>query len=448
MNEWAIDLLKILLALLLVLINGFFVAVEFALVKIREGRLDELVLKQRPFAKTALWLQQRLDASLSACQLGITMASLGLGWIGEPAIAHLLRPLLLSIGIKTELWIHGIAFFIAFTTITAAHLVIGEQTPKIFALRRPETVVLWCAVPLKVFFYLTYPLMISLNASTSFLLSLAGVAPGSSHQDIPNERELRTLLKQARLHGHLSRSEDRLINAALEFDDIVCRKVMQPRSDVVFITAEQSIQEIFEFVSNSRHSRYPVCQGSMDSVLGILHIKDLISLSCDRNADLRSILRPPQFVPETITVSRLLRQFQSYPQHMALVVDEYGITIGIVTLEDVIEQIVGPVEDEFDQVLPQITSESENSFIILGGTPVDTVNQALNLDLDSNLADTFSGLLMALSSKVLTSGDRIDLAGAQAEVLEVEDRRAKQIRVTIADAATPPDGNPESRPIV
>jgi len=437
-------LLKILLALLLVLINGFFVAVEFALVKTREGRLDELVLKQRPFAKTALWLQKRLDASLSACQLGITMASLGLGWIGEPAIAHLLRPLLLSIGVESELWLHGIAFFIAFTAITAAHLVIGEQTPKIFALRRPETVAIWGAVPLKVFYYLTYPLMVSLNASTTFLLSLAGVDPESTHQEVPNEREIRSLLKQARLHGHLSRSEHRLINAALEFDDIVCRKVMQPRSDVVFITADQSIQEIIEFVSKSRHSRYPVCQGSMDSVLGILHIKDLISLSCDKSSDLRSILRPPQFVPETITVSRLLRQFQSYPQHMALVVDEYGITIGIVTLEDVIEQIVGPVEDEFDQILPQITAESENSFVVLGGTPVQTVNQALNLDLDSSLADTFSGLLMVFSGKVLSSGDRIDITGAQAEVLEVEGRRAKQIRVTIADSANLPGGSPEA----
>ncbi len=444
MNEWAIDLLKILLALLLVLINGFFVAVEFALVKTREGRLEELVLKQRPFAQTALWLQQRLDASLSACQLGITMASLGLGWIGEPAIAHLLRPLLLSVGIESELWIHGIAFFIAFTSITAAHLVIGEQTPKIFALRRPEAVALWCAVPLKVFYYLSYPLMVSLNAATTFLLSLAGIAPGSSHEDVPNERELRTLLKQARLHGHLSRSEHRLINAALEFDDIVCRKVMQPRADVLFITADQPIQEILEFVSKNRHSRYPVCQGSMDSVLGIVHIKDLIGLACDKNPDLRSILRPPQFVPETITISRLLRQFQSYPQHMALVVDEYGITIGIVTLEDVIEQIVGPVEDEFDQVLPQITPESENSFIVLGGAPVNTVNQALNLDLDASVADTFSGLLMALSGKVLSIGDRIDLSGAEAEVLEVGDRRAKQIRVTIAGAASPPDGNPEA----
>lgn len=434
MNTLVSDLLNIFFALVLVLINGFFVAVEFALVKIREGRLNELVQKQQPLAKTALWLQQRLDASLSTCQLGITMASLGLGWIGEPAIAHLLRPLLLKIGINTELWIHGIAFFIAFTTITAAHLVIGEQTPKIFALRRPETVALWGAVPLKISFYLTYPLMAALNASTSFLLSLAGVDTASSHEDIPTEEEIRVLLQQARLHGHISRSEHHLINAVLEFKDLVCRKVMQPRSEVVLLNMDQPFVENFKIISKTRHSRYPVCQGSLDSVLGVIHIKDLIGLSREEKFDLRSITRPPQFVPETIPISQLLRQFRSSRQHMAFVVDEYGITVGVVTLEDVVEEIVGPVDDEFDQIVPQITSESEKSFIILGGAPVGTINQVLKLSLDSHMADTFSGLLMALSGKVLTQGDRIDLPGAAAEIMEVENNRAKLIRLTLTDA--------------
>ena len=431
MNAWVVDLIKITAALILVLVNGFFVAVEFALVKLREGQLNDLILKQRPFAKTALWLQRRLDASLSACQLGITMASLGLGWIGEPAIAHLLRPMLVMIGIESDIWLHGIAFFIAFTIITAAHLVIGEQTPKIYALRRPETVALMCAMPLKAFYYFSYPLMVALNASTSFLLTLAGIDPKTSHQEIPTEGELRTLLQLARTHGHLSRSEHRLISAVLEFDDIVCRKVMQPRIDVAFLNVDHTIQENLAFVLKDTHSRYPVCQGSLDNVLGIVHIKDLISLAGDDTLDLRSILRPSQFVPETIPVSRLLRQFQASHQHMAFVVDEYGITVGVVTLEDVIEQIVGPVEDEFDEIVPQITPESEGSFIVLGNTPIETVNRALNLSLDDKLADTFSGYLMSSSEKVLAIGDSIILPGAKAEVLEVEGRRAKAIRVII-----------------
>lgn len=434
MDTWAVDLIKITAAFILVLINGFFVAVEFALVKLREGQLNDLIQKQRPFAKTALWLQRRLDASLSACQLGITMASLGLGWIGEPAIAHLLRPMLVMLGIKADFWLHSIAFIIAFTLITAAHLVIGEQTPKIYALRRPETVALFCAMPLKAFYYFSYPLMAALNASTSFLLAMAGVDPKTSHQEIPTEGEIRTLLQQARTHGNISRSEHRLITAVLEFDDLVCRKVMKPRIDVVFLNVDQPIQENLALVLKDTHSRYPVCQGSLDSVLGIVHIKDLISLSGDDTINLRSILRPCQFVPETIPVSRLLRQFQSSHQHMAFVVDEYGIIVGVVTLEDVIEQIVGPVEDEFDEIVPQITPESEKSFIVLGSAPIETVNRALNLFLDTKLADTFSGYLMSSSEKVLSRGDSIKLPGALAEVLEVEGRRAKKIRVII-DAA-------------
>jgi len=217
------DLLKIAAAIILVLINGFFVAVEFALVKLRKSRIDELVKNNRPFAQTASWLQQRLDASLSACQLGITMASLGLGWVGEPAVAHLIRPVLVKVGVSSGIWIHGISFAIAFTTITAAHLVIGEQTPKIFALRRPETIALWCALPLKAFFYLSYPLMAALNASTSFLLGLVGVDQASTHHDVPTEDEIRVLLQQARAQGYLSRSERRLLNAVFELDGIICR---------------------------------------------------------------------------------------------------------------------------------------------------------------------------------------------------------------------------------
>ncbi len=431
MKPWAIDVLKISAALLLVLVNGFFVAVEFALVKLREGQLNDLIQKQRPFAKTALWLQRRLDASLSACQLGITMASLGLGWIGEPAIAHLLRPVLMMLGIESDFWLHGIAFVVAFTLITSAHLVIGEQTPKIYALRRPETVALMCAMPLKAFYYFSYPLMAALNASTSFLLTLAGVDPKTSHHEVPTEAELRTLLQQARTHGHLSRSEHRLISAVLEFDDLVCRKVMQPRIDVVYLNIDKPLDENLALILKDTHSRYPVCQGSLDSVLGIVHIKDLISLAGDEKIDLRSILRPCQFVPETIPVSRLLRKFQASHQHMAFVVDEYGITVGVVTLEDVIEQIVGPVEDEFDEIVPQITPESENSFVVLGNTPIETVNQALNLSLDAKLADTFSGFLMSSSEQVLSRGDTIKLPGAQAEVQEIDGLRAKKVRVII-----------------
>jgi len=430
MEGWLKDVMMIGGAVLLVLINGFFVAVEFSLVKLRESRLNDLVKDKRPFAETASWLQRRLDASLSACQLGITMASLGLGWVGEPAVAHLIRPLLLMLGVSSEIWLHGIAFFIAFTSITAVHLVIGEQAPKIFALRRPETVALWGAVPLKMFYFFTYPLMAALNASTDFLLKRAGVDPSAAHHDVPSEAELRVLLQQARTHGYLSRSEHRLINAAFEFDDLVCRKVMQPRVDVLYFDADRSNREIIEFARAGNHSRYPVCRGSLDNVLGFVHIKDLVGLSASETFDLLSILRPPQFVPETIPISKLLRQFQSSHQHIAFVIDEYGSVAGIITLEDIIEQIVGPVEDEFDQIEPDIVPCDPGSCIVLGNVHVDRVNKAMHLDLDTDVADTLSGYVMGVQGKVLTKGDRVELPGAVADVLEIRGNRAKKIRIT------------------
>jgi CBS domain containing-hemolysin-like protein len=430
MEGWVKDVVMIGGAALLVLINGFFVAVEFSLVKLRESRLNDLVKNKRPFAETASWLQKRLDASLSACQLGITMASLGLGWVGEPAVAHLIRPLLLMMGISTEIWLHGIAFFIAFTSITAAHLVIGEQAPKIFALRRSETVALWGAVPLKIFYFLTYPLMVALNASTDFLLKRAGIDPSETHQDVPSEAELRVLLQQARTHGYLSRSEHRLINAAFEFDDLVCRKVMQPRMDVLYFDLDRSNREIIDFARTGNHSRYPLCRGSLDNVLGFVHIKDLVGMSASEDFDLLSILRPPQFVPETIPISKLLRQFQSSHQHIAFVIDEYGSVAGIITLEDIIEQIVGPVEDEFDHIEPDIVPCDPGGCIVLGNVHVDRVNLAMTLKLDTGLADTLSGYVMAVSGQILSKGDRVELPGAVAEVLEISGNRAKKIRIT------------------
>jgi CBS domain containing-hemolysin-like protein len=435
MSTWTHDVLNIFFAIVLVFINGFFVAAEFALVKVRLSRLDELIRQQRLSASTARWLARRLDASLSACQLGITMASLGLGWIGEPAVAHLLRPLLLTVGVASERWIHGIAFAVAFSAITAAHLVFGEQAPKIFALRRPERVLLWFAPPLKLFYFLSYPIMVALNATTSFLLKQIGVGSASEHDTVHSQEEIIALLRLAHQHGELSRSEHRLINAVFEFDDTVCRRVMQPRSDIIVLDVNCSFSECIALAKKSKHSRYPVCDGSLDNVLGVVHIKDLIGLSSDEERDLRSVARPAQFVPETMRVSRLLRQFQETHHHMALVVDEYGTIVGCVTLEDVVERIVGPVEDEFDAEPAEIEPDGQGKFIVLGGTSVETVNRQLKLLLTTIEAETLSGLLTEKTGQIPKVGDRIELDGAVAEVLELQGSRASRIRMELTEKA-------------
>ena len=433
------DVLMLLVAALLVVANGFFVAAEFALVKVRPSRMNELVKAGRPFAAAANWLLERMDASLSACQLGITIASLGLGWIGEPAIAHLLRPLLATMGVTSEVFIHTSAFIIAFSAITSVHLVLGEQAPKIAAIRNPETFILLCAAPLKLFYFLSYPFLIALSTTTSLLLRLTGVE-GSAEHDVPHsEEEIRALVRQAHIHGKLSRSEHRLISAVFDFDELISRRVMVPRADVVTIETHSTLAQVLQLAVETRHSRYPVCDGSMDNVLGVLHIKDLIGKETVSEFDWHSVMRPPRFVPESLPVRRLLRLFQESRQHMAFLVDEYGTVTGMITLENVLESIVGSLEDEFDLESPDIVAEGPQNYIVSGTIPLEIVNRRLNLELADESIETLSGLLMSKMDRLPAEGDRIDLEGAEAEVLEVKDRRAVKIRLMLAE---PPPKNP------
>ncbi len=431
------DIIEIAVAVLLVLLNGFFVAAEFALVKVRAGQVREMVRLRKPMAKTALWLAQRLEGSLSACQLGITMASLGLGWIGEPAFARLLDPVFRALGVRSDAALHSVSFVVAFTFITGLHLVIGEQAPKIFSIRRAEQMLLTCSVPLKWFYLASYPLMAALNAATSLLLRWVGLT-GSAAQDAPHsEHEIRALLADAHTRGSLTRSEHRLINAVFEFDDMICRRIMLPRNEVEFFDVNQPVSECIALARRTKHTRYPVCDGSLDDVLGVVHVKDLVGVEVDESFDWKSIMRPPRKVPENMPISKLLRHFQASHQLLALVIDEYGTVIGVVTLENVLEQIIGDVEDEFDTEQTEIVPEGPDEWIVLGSTPVKDVEQMLGISFGDVEADTFSGLLMHYSGRLLAPGDQIVLGGFVAEILEVRDDCAYQIHVSRADVVLP-----------
>lgn len=443
MAPWAVDLIEVVIALLLVALNGFFVAAEFALVKVRGSQIEELVAQGKRFSGTALWLAQRMEDSLSACQLGITMASLALGWVGEPAFSRLLEPVLHWVGIESETVVRTLGFAVSFTFITGLHLVIGEQAPKIFAIRRPETMILWCAVPMKFFYVISYPLLISLNMATSVILKQLGVE-GVGHDAPHSEDEIRALLREARIHGGVTRNEQRLIDAVFEFDDMICRRVMVPRADVEFFLVEQSLSECLTQASRSRHTRFPLCDGSLDKVVGVVHIKNLIGQTDDGDFDLKSIARPPKSVPENMQISKLLRHFQGTRQHMAFVVDEYSTTIGIVTLENVIEQIVGSVQDEFDLETPDIVPDGPGQYIVQGSAQLDIVEKVLNLQCGDEDVDTFSGLLMARHGEILVEGDRIDLNGATAEVLGVKGARAERVRVTLDSSPARQDPGTEA----
>jgi CBS domain containing-hemolysin-like protein len=420
------------LAVFLLLLNGFFVAAEFALVKVRPSQLEVLVADGRRFAKTAQWLSDHLDAALGACQLGITIASLGLGWVGEPAIAKLFEPVFDAFGVTSPAIIHGVSFAIGFSVITALHLVVGELAPKALAIRRAEATALVCSVPLRWFYLTFYPILVVLNGAALALIRLFGIEPTGAHGE-HSEAELRALLARAQIAGELTRSEHELLHAVFEFDDLTCRHVMLPRGDIDFIRLDASYDEWIGMVRRTKHTRYPLCDDSLDKTVGIIHIKDLLAFDPAAAETLTNLMRPPHFVPETMPMSRLLRYFQAVRQHSALVVNELGTVTGMVTLENAIEQIVGPVEDEFDVETPEIVPAEHDVYLVDGRVLLEAVERALNISLGSEESevDTLSGLLVVRLGRILRVGDVVDLDGLRAEVLDVKGARARKIRLTL-----------------
>jgi CBS domain containing-hemolysin-like protein len=447
MPSWVANLIEITGTLFLVALNGFFVAAEFALVKVRPARIDELIEAGRPFAKSARWLANRMEPTLSSCQLGITMASLALGRVGEPAFATVLKPVFHLFGVEAEATLHTLAFIASFTTITALHLVIGEQAPKIFAIRRPEDMLLWCAIPLRFFYILCWPLMVALNWVTSVILSQLGLEADGGHGEIHTETEIQTLLATSHEHGHLTRSEHNLIKAVFRFDDMVCRRVMVPRSDVEFFDINDPPPDCLALARRTKHTRYPICNDSLDEVLGVIHMKDLIGIEVGEDFDWPAIMRPAKKVPENMPISKLLKHFQTTHQLLAFVLDEYGTVIGIVTLENVLEEIIGDVDDEFDNNDPLIIPDGPDQYIVRGRTPLDDVCRKFDLERPDTETDTFAGLLLHRAQRVLAVGDRIDFGEWTAEVLEIRDDRARRSRMTPNGRLdVPEDGAKETTP--
>ena len=296
---------------------------------------------------------------------------------------------------------------------------------------------LWCALPLKFFYVVTYPLLIALDSVTSVLLRRLGVEGGAEHDELHSEEEIRRLVSHAHAHGQLTKAEHRLIDAVFEFDEITCRQVMVPRREIVYVDIDDPIQEVIRKVQLTKHGRYPVCRGTLDELVGVLHTRDLPGISADSDIRVESLMRPPRFVPDTLRIARLLRVFQATRQHMAFVLDEFGTVSGLVTLENVLEQIVGPVQDEFDQEEPDVVPDGPGRFLVQGGTLLQVVNRWTGLQLRSDAADTLAGLLREKLLRVVDGGDMVEFDGATAEVLEVQKGRARRVRLSlpINDAA-------------
>lgn len=422
---------KLLAVLLLVAANGFFVAAEFALVGVRLSRIETLAATGSGSAKRLMGLLQNLNAYLSACQLGITLASLALGWIGEPAIARLLDGPFSGL---SETWRHGIAFFIAFSIITSLHIVLGEQAPKLMGLARAERVALTIALPLQLFYRIfSWPIR-ALDWASARAVKLVGIQATSEHASTYTEEELRKLVDMSRESGLLRAEERRLIHRVFEFSDTVVREAMVPRTEMAAIASTCNLEEITKAFDQHRYSRLPVYRESFDNVCGFIHSKDVMPyLLHPEEFKLEDVLQPPIYVVDTARLEHVLRQMQQAKTHFGFVVDEHGGLEGIITLEDLLEEIVGEISDEHDEeVNEQITEIDKSNYVLAGGLAVRDLNRRLKLSVpESEAYTTVGGFLMTEAGRVLKPGEVVQHDGLVFKIERVEKRRVMRVKLEL-----------------
>jgi len=380
--------LYLLSVVVLVFLNGFFVAAEFAMVKVRTSRLEALEAEGQWRARYALRILNQLNAYLSACQLGITLASLALGWIGEPAVAKLLTPLLSSF--LPEFAIQTISFIIAFSIITTFHITLGEQIPKTYAIRHAEAVTLWASIPMVIFYKLMFPFIWSLNGLSNWVLRRAGVEPEGETDTAHTDEEIRVIMQESHKSGYLDHTEIALMDNIFQFAETQAREIMIPRTEMACLYANLPFAETRKMVIELMHTRYPICDLDKDNIIGFVHIKDLMKAD-DELDDIRKVMRPMLTVPESMSISMLLKQMQKQRTAMALLIDEYGGTSGLVTVEDILEEIVGEIHDEFDETIAAIEQMDEDTFSIDGLLLIDDFNDYFGTDLPTDDFDTIGG---------------------------------------------------------
>ena len=426
----------LLLGLLLVLLNGFFVAAEFALVKVRPTQIEPHAAAGRKRGHLARHMIHHLDAYLSATQLGITLASLALGWVGEPAFAWIMRPLIAPFAGGNEALIHSIALTISFLVISILHIVLGELAPKSIAIRKAEATALWVAVPLYAFYKVTYPAIWLLNHTATALLRLLSIQPATEGELAHDEEELRLLLSSSDA-AHVSLQKRELLDNVFELSHRVARQIMVPRADVVYLSTTRSLAENLKIARRSGHTRFPLCEGDLDHVVGLIHIKDIFR--ADRPIrSLEEVAREIVFVPEALELDRLLKRMRHERFHVAAVMDEYGGVSGIVAMENVIEEIVGQIQDEFDTERPEIQERPDGSYLVSGAVLVEDLEDALKIELSDRDEDTIGGVVLSELGRQAQVGDQVEVGPVTLEVLEVQRNRITTVAVTVKAAEAVP----------
>lgn len=427
---------------MLVLINGFFVIAEFSLVKIRKTRLEELSLQGNSRAKLALKVVSSFDTYLGATQLGITLASLGLGWLGEPAVAALIAPFIYA-HLPGSTWlVHTVSIAIGFTIITFLHIVLGELVPKAMAIQRVESMALFTVWPLYIFHKFGYPVIVLFNKSARAILTLLGIKPATEAELAHSEEELRMLVNASQRGGVLDQMESELIDNVFDFADRLAREVMVPRQDMICLFADDPYEENLRVVRETAHTRYPLCIEDKDHVIGMVHIRDLMDLDMcgPGDKDIRTIMREILVVPEGMSVARLLQAMRRKRTHLAVVADEYGGTAGLVAMEDVIEEIVGDIQDEHDEGEAEVQRFPDGSYEFDGLVLLDEVAELLNIRMEEHEEDTLGGYIFGILGRRPEMGDKLNIGDYSFSVLKVNGFRVVRVK---AEPLTEEENNAE-----
>jgi CBS domain containing-hemolysin-like protein len=436
----AVSVAQLVLALVLVVLNGFYVASEFAFVRVRATSVEQLVADDRTGSAALQDVIDNLDDYLAATQLGITIASLGLGWVGEPAVAALLEPALEPL-LPASL-IHLVAFAVGFSVITFLHVVFGELAPKTIAISQAERLALFLAPPMKISYYLFAPGIVVFNGTANAFTRLLGVPPASETDETLGEREIRRVLSRAGEAGRVDEAEVEMIESVFDLDDVIVREVMVPRPDVVTVDADSSLSEIRSTILEAEHTRYPVVAADdPDEVIGFLDLKDVLRAgeTASEPVTAGDLTRDIVAVPETMTINDLLLTFRDERRQMAAVIDEWGAFEGIATIEDAVEAVVGDLRDGFDvdSREPSIRRHGRDSYEADGSVPLSTVNDVLGTDLEAKGYETLGGIVLDELGRTPEVGDRVETAGYVIEVTEMDGTRISTLQLT--NLETEPD---------
>ncbi|MEC1477941.1 hemolysin family protein [Bacillus haynesii] len=427
------ELLKLIAVAGLIALTGFFVAVEFAIVKVRRTKIDQLIIQKKKGALAAKEVTSHLDEYLSACQLGITVTALGLGWLGEPTMQTLLHPLFSKIGLN-ESMTHILSFLAAFLSVTYLNVVIGELAPKTIAIQKAEAVTLLLAQPMIWFYRIMFPFIWLLNHSARMITSLFGLKPTGEHELAYSEEELRTLLSESYQSGEINQNELRYVNNIFKFDERTAKEIMVPRNEMTVLSLDDSVKKVKQLIKETKHTRFPVMEEDKDHITGMINIKELLLAELAggfslETKPLKPYIHPVIHVIETIPVYQLFVKMQKEHTHMAILVDEYGGTSGLVTVEDIVEEIVGDIRDEFDtEEVSAVQKLEDDHYLLNGKALVSDVNDLLGIHLSDEEIDTIGGWMLTqnIESK---PGTTIESEGYRFKVKEMDGHRIVAVEV-------------------